>query len=584
MPYPTSNGNESWKYTLVEKLRGIDTSRRPDQADSSALVDCLNVTLKQDKVVIDTGYKKFLNAIRGTPQATQQVFYSSGASDLVLITTDTLYKSLSGYWRPVSAGESCLTTASAPAGQVYIDVDDSTGFSAGDWAYFDLDDGTPWEVEITGTTAVQLQFSGHAIPVGRSVDSGDVVTLAVALNGSVENQVSMTQLPSHNWFVFSNGADAPKRFDGSDCVDIPNLPGATFTCRVVALYNNTLFLMNCQEDGLDHPQRIRRCDAGDPTDWTTGTAGYDDLYDSSDYIVSALSLGPYLIVYRDRSVIRGEYVGTEDVNYRWERTVVGEGPISHDAVVDVGDYHLLIGHAAIFEYRGGFDITPVADEIIYSTFLLSGDVNPGKLHLVFGFYVEELDEVWIFYPTSGSDFCNKLIKYNLGDQSFSFRSFHHAMAGFGFYQTANSRPWSSLVGDWTQQAWKWNDKTVAASSPTTLLCGAETGVVYEYDYLTVSDDGSVIAARIDTKDFEDPNHNIRFDMLEFGLRGDVTWWYSTDKGISWEQLGSVSHETMSRGRLWKQFVTDRIRFRVTSDSTNFHLNWFGFSYKEESIW
>jgi len=356
--------------------------------------------------------------------------------------------------------------------------------------------------------------------------------------------------------------------------------------RALALYKSCLFLINTIEDGEAHPRRVRRCDNGDPTNWIDGegTAGYNDLLDEEDPLQGAEVLGPYLIVYAERQIIRGEFVNTGGVTFDFQTMIRGEGVISTCSMADVGDSHIVMCQSNIYLYRGGFDLDPVGDNVYYRLYGSKGSMSPANKHKVFAFYVEELDEVWFFFPdTKAVSGCNRLLRYNVGEKSWTEREFQQEFIGFGFFESRSSRPWSSLIGSWRQQIWRWNERTLLSSSPTTHLCCSEENQVMEYDYVDTLDDGVPIAYTVETKDFLAPDSIHRFDMLEMGIRGiDVLVQYSVDEGITWVPLGVVNRQAMGRVQMHRQFAFEKVRFRW-SGSSSFVLDWFGFSHKEEFL-
>ena len=590
MGYPLAvDGDKAWQTTTADRCDGgINLLERPDQIKLEEFLQCKNVILKKGKVYQDTGYAPFAGVVAGIPQLTEQFFKKSGASELLLVTTVTLYKFATGpqEWQYIKGDASTTLSAQANAGATSLQVVSSAGFTAGLRLGVILDNGAQHQTTVNGAPPDGTHINiTAAIPVGRNAPNGAAVVLAVALTGNLDNPVVSDTLPSHDWFVFTNNVNPPKRYDGTDCVVIPNLPSAGNTvCKALRLYNNALFLLNTIEGGTAFPQRVRRSDATDPTNWTTGTAGYDDLYDSSDFVMCGETLGPYIIVYRERNIARGEFIGQGGINYNFDNMIKGEGVLSPIAVVDMGDFHLFVGNANIYEYRGGFDYEPIGDKMYYSLFGSESDVNPSKRHRAFAFYVEELDEAWMFFPSNASDFCDRLIRYNAGGESFVERRFAHTFCGYGFFQRQESFAWSDLVGAWQDQVWQWNSRAVQADSPTTHLCAAEVGQVYEYDYTTTDDAGAVIDFTLETRDFILPGGMLRHDTFEGYLRGnDILVEYSVDEGVTWDTIGSVTNTSHNNFHMQRQVVAGRIRFRITGADPQFMLSFYQFIWKLESM-
>lgn len=593
MAYPLKqdSGKEPWQYKAVESLaRGLNISVREDQLEDSELLRAKNVLALKEQLQVDTGYLEFApgQTLLGISQATYQFTRSTGISELLLITTATVYKFIEGSnrWHFLhSLTTSVLTQETMAADDNTVLISDATAVGVGSFVGIIMDNGQEHQSPITAKTGNTITIQ-DPIPTGRSVANGATVTIPVALTGTLDSHVVATNIPSHDWFVFTNGENVVKRYDGQNCINVPNLPGSgQIICKAVANYNNCLFLINTIEDGTARPRRLRRSDSADPTRWSGGIAGFDDLLDSEDPLQGAELLGPYLIVYAEREIIRGEFIGTGGINFRFDTMVRGEGALSSLSIADVGDVHLVMMQSNIYAYRGGFDLEPIGDPVYYRLFGSRADMIPDLKHRCFAFYVEELDEVWFFYPAIGAvEGCNRMLRYNVGEKSWTEREFLDEFVGFGFFQSRGSRPWLSLVGSWLQQTWRWNDRTLTTNAPTTHLCPTtEGGPVMEYDYNTTLDNGTPIPYIVETKDFLDPDVVNRFDLIEMGLRGtDVLVEASTDGGLSWTTLGLVSSNIQQRVQVFKQFLFGKIRFRW-SGSGPFELRWFGFSYKEEGL-
>lgn len=585
MGYPLTQGSKAWQDKTVPNLSGgINTSKRSDELEDNQCLTLSNVLIRNKEILSDNGYKPFGSVVVGTPQATYQFYKKSGASEEMLVTTATVYKYSTTIlkWLLVKGTKSTTTTAGYAAGVTVIVVADATGFSTGDLVGIALDDGSQLQTTITvaGTTFTLA----NAIPVGRSVNNGAVVLRAVVLTGDLDDQVVPVTLASHDWFVFTNGVNIVKRYDGTDCIDVPGLPGSNVICMAVCVYNAALFLLNTIESGSSFPQRVRRSNQGDPTDWIGGSAGYDDLYDSSDNIQTGVVLGPYIIVYRERSISRGQFVGSGGISYSYDTMVTGDGSISANGIIDIGDYHIVIGNANIYEYRGGFELAPIGDAIFYRMYSTQGDLSPQYKSSVFGFYVEELDEAWVFYPSTGSQSPDKLLRYSVGEEVWYTRDFADAFVGFGFYQIDNTKTWADLVGSWVDQTWKWNAKATLSQSPTTHLCLASGNQVMEYDYVSTLDNATAIAYTIETKDFALADTEFRFDLLRLYMQGTgILIEYSTDRGASWNTMTTVTSSTVQKINIGKQFVANTVRFRISGNSPDFRLRWLYFLFKLESL-
>ena len=576
---------DEWQYKQVDSLaKGLNLSVRPDKLEDQELLSAINVNVGKEHVEIDTGYKRFGPLVVGIPQGTFTYSKTNGIQELILVTTLTAYKwdDANDTWNFLAGAMKTTATVGEAAGLTNIRVVSSLGAVVGAHVGIALANGDQHKTTIQSIPDATHVIIVDPIPAGTTVAAGAEVLQAPIFSGNLDNQVVGLNVQSHDWLAFTNGVDKVQRYDGQQVGDLPGLDNVI--CRSLAMYKSCLFLINTIEDGEAHPRRVRRSNNGDPTNWIDGdgTAGYNDLLDEEDPLQGAEVLGPYLIVYAERQIIRAEFINTGGVTFDFQTMIRGEGVIATCAMADVGDSHIVMCQSNIYLYRGGFDLDPVGDAIAPRLYGSKGSMSPANKHKSFAFYVEELDEVWFFFPdTTATEGCNRLLKYNVGNKTWTERSFQHSFIGFGFFESRSSRPWSSLVGSWRQQIWRWNERTLLSSSPTTHLCCSEEGQVMEYDYVDTLDDGVPIAYTVVSKDFLAPDSIHRFDMLEMGIRGiDVLVQYSIDEGLTWVPFGTVNRQSMGRVQMSLQFAFEKVRFRW-SGSSSFMLDWFGFSHKAE---
>lgn len=576
-----------WQYKLVDSLNGgLNVSVVPDKLEDHELIQASNILLRKAQIEIDSGYITFADTVVGYPQASFQFFRNNGTAELVCVTTLSFYKynSTHNQWQLVSDGTDTTINGDQGAGTTNLLVASSTGFTTGDLVGVTLDNGSQHKTTVSNVPDATHITLTAGIPVGRTAEDGDAVVKGVDLAGDDDYPVCILTAPSHDWCVFTNNADPIKRYDGTTCETMTGQPSSgNFRCQWLALYNGALFVVNTEEGGQQYPQRVRWTERGDFTDWNEAV-NYTDLYDEADYNQEVEILGPYVIVYRERSIARGEYIGSGGLTYDFQTVLRGEGVLSPGSVVDLGDRHLFVGNTNIYAYRGGFDVEPVGDKIFYRLFGSTSVIDPENRKRSFMFYVEELDEVWMFFPQIGSEFCDYMVRMLVADETFAERFFADPVRGYGFYQKSATLTWDDLVGTWDEQTWQWDSRVTVANAPTTHLCGAQVSQVFEYDFVASLDNDDAIAYTVETKDFLLPGRNFRFDMWEADMTSAGTLvQYSLNGGQSWDTLGTVSAANRQRVRLFKQFVGDRIRFRLTGQG-QFEMGWMAFDYKHESLW
>jgi hypothetical protein len=575
----------TFEYKLIPSLAGgLNTSVMPDAIGDEESTDLLNVFLDKRTVQSAVGYKTFGAVVRGYPQLAYQVFYTAGTDDLVLVTTATFYKWVNSAWQYVSDGNDTTVNGDQTNPVVNLLVASSAGFTAADYIGVTLDDGSQHQTTVASVPDGTHITMDDAIPVGRTAENGAAVVKAVDFTGDLDIPVAVRMWPADDVLIVSNGKENVKKFDGLTIEDLLNLPGGDCQARALEVYSSYLLLIFTTEAGTDYPQRVRWCDTGDITNWSTGNAGFRDLLDSEDFLVASEHLGPYTILYRERSIYRMSHVGTASTLFAFDLMVAGEGAISLYAIADAGDYHIVFGNSNLYEYNGGFTIEPVGDQIFYSVFAHDAVLNSQYRRRVFAAFVEELNKAWFFIPAGTSGTPNQMLEYDISEKSWSIREFYHDMLGYGYYSRTTNKKWSELTGSWEEQTWAWNERRLLVGSPTTLLCGHDPKQVYEVDYTDTDDAGNIISSRLVTRDFSAPSFSMRFDRIEFEAKGSAMSVYrSTDEGASWTLMKAVTlSPAMAKYKVSKQFVARKVRFKFEWTGGGVVLKWFAFRFMDES--
>ena len=584
--------SDEFQYKFINGFTaGLNVSDRPNAIRDGNLTVADNIRFKKQRVITDNGFAKRGQVVRGNPRREFNFVNKSGVSSKVLITDLTFYKYNATVgvleYQYVSDGTSTTLTVAANTPDVVISVVDASSFAASDFVGLTLDSGKQHQTTIASISVNDITLD-DAVPTLASI--GNTLVKAVVLAGNVDIGVSVVNYPGVDEMYFCNGADTPKKYDGSTVVDILNLPGTTFVARLVAIFNNHVLLMHTTEDGVAFPQRVRRSDTGDPTEWVTGNAGFNDLLDKSDFIIATEELGAYQIIYKERSAVRMEFINQTGRLFNFITTLNQDGALSVSSIAKLADRHIVFGNRSIYEYDGGFDNKVISEDVREKLYGVDREISSANVGRSFAFYVEEQDEGWFFYPTSASTKPNRMVRVRnpTGDNpAWASRKFTQEFEGFGLSVIETSLTWNDEVGDWTQATGSWLTGAGEIDSPTIILCGSSpTLQVYEYDFVQTQDDGTDIAALVETKEFYVPNRLLRFDRFEYSVKGtNVKFSFSTDEGVTYTLLKTSSPgASYARQRVFKQFVSRTIRFKFEAAAAGFGLEWLGFLWKRESIW
>lgn len=553
-----------------------------------------NLMLLAGRLRPDTGYQRFGKVLDdapfyGTPQRPFQVFNANGTSSLLLITTDTVYVLDTAFnqWQIVPWGDFYTNTAQVDAGEVIVPVVDATGLVIGAILGLPLDDGTQLVAKITIVAGLNITID-TPVPVGRHVVISADIALGATLNGTLDNQPCILTFSALDWTIITNNVDPVFYFDGEKLSALGGLPSST-TCVYMIVFHDCLFLLNTTEIGVNRPQRIRMSDLGDPENWTpnvgTSIAAIYDLLDTEDFIQAAGTIGPYLIVYRDTAIMRGSYYGTPGQTIFWEYMVVGEGTSTPGGFTYLGYDHALIGNAGIYTYQATYNPDSIGDAV-YQDFLSAvGDLNASAKSRLFCAYIGDYDELWVSYPAGDNTLPNKTLRCNLEKTAWFVRHFANKFLSCEPYLPLATTTWDTAPGTWEDNPYTWNSRIFLANVPTMLLCAADTGYVYAYDYTTPTDAGTPISWSVETKDISTGNFMNRFDSCRCFGRGTALCEVSIDGGETWTTYGTFLFGTRpSMKILTGQFTAPYIRFRLSGDDPTFQLQWLEVWYTEESEW
>lgn len=566
---------------------GLNSTVDTAGLEDNELAAAKNVQLFDDRLELDRGYTTFGSTILGTPRLKTSFTLSTGVVKDVLLTNTTFYvwNSTALEWQYVSNGTSTTLTANASGGATTITVASITNFTDGEKIAIELDSGAQHQTTINGAPSGSTITLLAALPgSGVVATSGNDVFEAVALNGTNAISVDAVPFPGADVLILTNGIDTPKQYNGTTCINISGLPGSSFTARFCETFGDYLLLGYTTEDGVDKPHRVRRCDTGDITDWTTGNAGFDDLLETEDFLTGLYQLGPYMIAYKDRTNVRGQLLNQTNRIFDWKVAVRNAGAVSNKAIVEVPDGHMVMGPYGIYKYRGDFGTENVDAKIFDKVFAQSGEMVAAEKTTAFGILIEEYAEVWFFYSVTADTWPTHVVRVNIDSMTWVSREFGVQLSGAGVHIDTAARTWNSFSDTWADHPEPWNSRSLQTDNPVILLLGATTLQVYKYDFIQTTDNGTSISFTVETRDFVFDRALERLDRYVASIKGTgVVLSYSTDRGNSWTSIGTINAgANFTRSLLFQQVVVSQVRFRFTGTLAAFGLEYFYFYSREET--
>src|SRR5690606_1436266 len=128
-------------------------------------------------------------------------------------------------------------------------------------------------------------------------------------------------------------------------------------------------------------------------------SGMVTLSQGVDWIQSAEPLGPYLVIYRERSVVLCTYVGGSQL-FRFDTLAPGIGPVAPRAIVNLGNEHIFLGWDQVYSYQGGRMVEAIGDKVQER---LIETLNPAEAFRSLGVIIEERNELWFATPDANAD-------------------------------------------------------------------------------------------------------------------------------------------------------------------------------------
>jgi len=149
------------------------------------------------------------------------------------------------------------------------------------------------------------------------------------------------------------------------------------------------------------------------SDWTpspTTLCTTGRLVSSPGKITAGGKLGEYAVVYKDKAIHVGQFVGAPSV-WDWTQIPGGDaGCVGQDAWCDIGGAHFVVGQDSLWLFDGSRPV-PVGVGQIRQWFYTNSD--PAYRYKTQCIFERQTNTVWIFYPATNSTVCNKALVYHL---------------------------------------------------------------------------------------------------------------------------------------------------------------------------
>lgn len=390
----------------------------------------------------------------------------------------------------------------------------------------------------------------------------DEVKAVTQFTGSTQDRFSgCTFLDT---YIVTNKIDAMQKWAGTGYCAA--LGGSPPKCKNVAVFMNRLVTCFTNEGGQDYPYRVKWSDVGTIETWTA--SNYLEAYNTTDYCVALMPLGPRCFLFKENSINDLAYVGGTSVfNVRKKVDSIGTqaaGTLDH-ILAD----SLFFSHDGIYV----FDQTTVQSlsDRLYPWLFTTGEklVNLAAVEVFNAKYFKETREYWISLCEANSTTPSLLLKLDINHKAWTRRD-DKPITCMGNHKRTEAAPtWATVTGTWATIVGTWGRKALPGSAPTILL-GYNTGQIYEDDRQTSTTDEFLF----ETKDFLWAHASRVMDCRVESRYGGFTLYYSTDGGATWSSGHTFAFTAdWAENTLPINLTTQLIRFRITTSEPRFELRW-----------
>lgn len=261
-------------------------------------------------------------------------------------------------------------------------------------------------------------------------------------------------------------------------VDLSNWPANTY-CKALRPFKNFLVALNVTKTTTNYPHMIKWSQPADPgtlpTSWdhtdATKDAGEQPIAEGDGEIVDGGQLRDALIVYKERSAHRMDYVG--GIFVMSNKQIFGmSGLMNRNCWVEFDGYHLAVTSSDVV-IHDGYNAQSVLDNKARRSFFQN--IDETYKHLVFTFKNPFLNEIFIAYPAIGSTVCDRALVYNYKDKTVSYRALPNVNhAAYGAVSNDLATSWAADADTWASDLTLWNGSDYTPGAARVLMASSDT--------------------------------------------------------------------------------------------------------------
>ena len=380
-----------------------------------------------------------------------------------------------------------------------------------------------------------------------------------------------------------------------------NTPGETdITCQSLSGFKNHIIATNILRTLDDNPvnqiqDRMIKWSTqhghyAEPLTWDvlddTQDAGEYELLDTPGPIVDTMPMGEVFMIYKTDSIYMMSYVGTPYI-FSFKALDPDTGIISKGAVTEFPGGHFLVSFADCY-VNNGQQVTPILTGKVRDE--LFNNLNGDHYDRIFCVTQPHYNEIWVCYPTSDNDYCDRAMVWNYKDNTFTFRDLPNitdAKLGVAAVRasTEQSLSWDDIDPDPAIPVVPWNSLTTMKwgtimydNVVTNLVMASPENIKLFRDRAGQLNDTDVMYAFVERTgiDLGDPSavKQLRavWPKIETGgksipMKVYTGYQMATDKPVAWEGPYTFDPDTQSKISVRATGKFLGIRFESQSDSS-----------------
>jgi hypothetical protein len=271
---------------------------------------------------------------------------------------------------------------------------------------------------------------------------------------------------------------------GATALTLPGLRAGT-RYAIMRPFKYHLIGMGVADGTGTYPDAIQWSDAADPGQipqtWNPAAdneAGDNILADENGAIVDGLGLRDSFFIYKTDSVYEMSYIGGVEV-FRFNKVFSSTGALAKDCVARVKGTHVVLGAGDVYQHDGQNFTSIVESKVRDQLFSVIDQVNYVNSFVAFN---EATDEVWICIPSTGNEWPNVALVWDLTTSEWGFRDIPSCSTiapGIATPKGAvENEAWDDDNQAWNDDSTVWLQQTITQSDDSLVMADVVNSKFY----------------------------------------------------------------------------------------------------------